>query len=65
MPDKNFQWDAMNITTLAVWMLFAVLFHQRLALGWKGRKPAILAIVVFLFMVIALLHHTITFNRIQ
>ena len=27
--------------------LYALLFHQRQALGWRGRKPAILALVIF------------------
>lgn len=62
-PGKKLIWDVMNIGAIGVWLLFAVTFHQRLALGWKGRKPAIMAILVFVFMVITLLHHTITFNR--
>ena len=65
VPDKTFHVDIMNLSSLGVWVLFALLFHQRLALGWKGRKPAIYAMVVFLSMVITLLHHTITFERLQ
>jgi len=61
-PLKKFAWDPMNITALAVWVLFAVLFWQRAILGWRGRKPALMAIVVFVFVVVALLHHTITFR---
>ncbi|MGE4292272.1 MAG: cytochrome c biogenesis protein CcsA [Desulfovibrio sp.] len=61
-PEKAFQWDAMKFTSLGVWLLFAVLFHQRLIIGWRGRKPAWLAIWVFLFMVVSLIHHTITFK---
>ena len=63
-PGKKLVWDVMNVGALGVWLLFAVAFHQRLALGWKGRKPAIMAILIFAFMVITLLHHTITFNRV-
>ncbi|MGE4553867.1 MAG: cytochrome c biogenesis protein CcsA [Desulfovibrionaceae bacterium] len=62
-PGKKLIWDVMNVGALGVWLLFAVTFHQRLALGWKGRKPAIMAILVFLCMVVTLLHHTITFSR--
>ncbi len=65
VPDKVFKVDIMNLSSLGVWILFALLFHQRLALGWKGRKPAIFAVVVFAAMVITLLHHTITFERLQ
>lgn len=61
-PLKKFAWDPMNITALAVWVLFAVLFWQRAILGWRGRKPALMAIAVFVFIVVALLHHTITFR---
>ncbi|SKA78711.1 ABC-type uncharacterized transport system, permease component [Paucidesulfovibrio gracilis DSM 16080] len=61
-PEKTFQWDAMKFTSLGVWLLYAVLFHQRLVLGWRGRKTAWMVIWVFLFMVISLIHHTITFK---
>ncbi|NDV19144.1 cytochrome C assembly protein [Pseudodesulfovibrio sp. JC047] len=61
-PDKHFTWDIMKIGSLAVWFLYAFLFHQRIVLGWRGRKPAILAIWVFVGMCISLIHHTITFR---
>ena len=61
-PDKRFAWDVMKIGSLVVWFLFAFLFHQRLVLGWRGRKPAILAIWVFAGMCVSLIHHTITFR---
>lgn len=61
-PGKQFTWDVMKVGSLAVWFLFAFLFHQRLVLGWRGRKPAILAIWVFAGMCISLIHHTITFK---
>lgn len=61
-PDKTFTWDIMKIGSLAVWFLFAFLFHQRVILGWRGRKPAILTLWVFAGMFISLIHHTITFK---
>ena len=63
-PFKPFSWDIMKIGSLAVWFLFAFLFHQRVVLGWRGRKPAILAIWVFAGMCVSLLHHTITFRAL-
>lgn len=63
-PDKAYAWDAMKIVSLAVWFLFAFLFHQRLVIGWRGRKPAILTIWVFIGMCISLIHHTITFKAL-
>ena len=61
-PNKEFAWDIMKIGSLAVWFLYAFLFHQRVVLGWRGRKPAILALWVFAGMCISLIHHTITFR---
>lgn len=61
-PNKQFVWDIMKIGSLAVWFLYAFLFHQRIVLGWRGRKPAILALWVFAGMCISLIHHTITFR---
>ncbi|MBG0789955.1 MAG: cytochrome c biogenesis protein CcsA [Desulfovibrionaceae bacterium] len=61
-PDKQFTWDIMKIGSLAVWFLYAFLFHQRVVLGWRGRKPAILTLWVFAGMCISLIHHTITFR---
>lgn len=63
-PDKAFTWDIMKIGSLAVWFLFAFLFHQRVVLGWRGRKPAVLTIWVFAGMCISLIHHTITFRAL-
>jgi len=61
-PGKQFTWDIMKIGSLVVWFLYAFLFHQRIVLGWRGRKPAILAIWVFAGMCVSLIHHTITFR---
>lgn len=45
---RVFTGDPKEIASLSIWLAFAFLFHQRLALGWRGRKPAWLAIVIFL-----------------
>lgn len=50
-----FSWDPKELFSVLVWILFAFLFHQRLALGWKGRKPALLAVWLFLFCLGSLL----------
>lgn len=57
--------DPKELLSLSIWFLFAFLFHQRLAKGWQGRKPAILTLCIFvaclfsLFVVNAFLdtHH--------
>lgn len=43
-----------ELVSLLVWALFAVLYHQRMARGWQGRKPALMAIVIFLICVFSL-----------
>jgi ABC-type transport system involved in cytochrome c biogenesis permease subunit len=42
-----FSGDPKELISLLVWGLYAFLFRQRLAGGWRGRKPAILAVAVF------------------
>ncbi|MFP4071295.1 MAG: inner membrane protein YpjD [Desulfovibrionales bacterium] len=49
-----FTWDPKEVATLAIWFCFAYLFYQRVGLGWKGRKPAKLAIWVFVLTLISL-----------
>ncbi len=41
-------WDPKETWSLITWFLFAALLHQRLTVGWRGRKAAIMAIVGFL-----------------
>ena len=47
-------WDPKELISIAIWTLFALLFHQRLALGWRGRKPAKTAIVLFVLCLVSL-----------
>jgi cytochrome c-type biogenesis protein CcsB len=46
-------WDPKEILTLSAWLIYAVLLHERLAVGWRGRRAALLAICGFLVLVIA------------
>ncbi|SDN90410.1 ABC-type uncharacterized transport system, permease component [Desulfonauticus submarinus] len=52
---KIFTWDPKEVLALIIWIFFAYLFHQRLALGWKGRRPAKLAIFIFILFLISLI----------
>ena len=47
-------WDPKELISIAIWILFAVLFHQRSALGWRGRKPAKTAIVLFALCLVSM-----------
>lgn len=40
-------WDPKETWSLITWLLYAALLHQRLTVGWRGRKAAIMAIVGF------------------
>ncbi len=46
-------WDPTEIITLIAWLIYAVLLHERLAVGWRGRRAALLAICGFLVLVVA------------
>lgn len=41
------RWDPKEVWSLILWLLYAALLHQRLAVGWRGRKAAIMSIVGF------------------
>lgn len=40
-------WDPKEIFALFTWVIYAVLLHERLAVGWRGRRAAWLAIFGF------------------
>jgi cytochrome c-type biogenesis protein CcsB len=44
---KFWSWDPKEVWSGITWLLYAALLHQRLALGWRGRRAAILSIVGF------------------
>ncbi len=48
-----FSWDPKEVFTIGIWLIFAWLFHMRATGGWKGRKPAKLAIVIFTLSLIS------------
>ena len=59
--------DPKEILSVIIWGLYAVLFHNRLICGWKGRKPALFIIAIFALSVFSVLfinvflttHHSI------
>jgi cytochrome c-type biogenesis protein CcsB len=44
---STWNWDPKEIFSLITWMIYAVLVHERLAVGWRGRRAAWLAIFGF------------------
>ena len=41
-------WDPKETWSLITWFLYAALLHQRLTVGWRGRKAALMSIFGFL-----------------
>ena len=40
-------WDPKETWSLITWFLYAALLHQRFAIGWRGKRAAIMAIIGF------------------
>jgi cytochrome c-type biogenesis protein CcsB len=41
-------WDPKEVWSLITWFVFALYLHTRVAMGWKGRRSAIIALLGFL-----------------
>jgi ABC-type transport system involved in cytochrome c biogenesis permease subunit len=41
------RWDPKEVWSLITWILYAVLVHQRLTVGWRGRRAAVMSIIGF------------------
>lgn len=55
------QWDPKQLWTMAVWIFYAVILHQRLAIGWKGHKAALFSALAFAFLLTAFMILTFFF----
>ncbi|MBW2610356.1 MAG: cytochrome c biogenesis protein CcsA [Deltaproteobacteria bacterium] len=44
------QWDQKEVWSLITWLFYAVLLHERLVLGWRGRRAALMSIACFLVL---------------
>ncbi len=42
---RFWQWDPKEVWSALTWIFYAVLLHERLSVGWRGRRAAIMAIV--------------------
>ncbi len=45
-------WDPIEILSVITWIIYAVLVHERLAVGWRGRRAAWLSILGFAAIVL-------------
>jgi cytochrome c-type biogenesis protein CcsB len=48
-------WDPKETWSLITWLIYAAFLHQRLNVGWRGRKAAMMAIVGFVSVVFTFL----------
>ncbi len=55
-------WDPKQTWSLITWFIYAALLHGRLAIGWRGRKAALLSILGFIVLLITFIgmKHSIT-----
>lgn len=59
---SHWSWDPKQVWTLIAWLLYAALLHQRLALGWNGRKAAVLSIAAFCVLLVAFIGVSLFFT---
>ena len=44
---KIWSWDPKEVWSAITWLFYAALLHERLTVGWRGRRAAIMAIIGF------------------
>jgi cytochrome c-type biogenesis protein CcsB len=44
---RFWSWDPKEVWSAVTWIFYAALLHERLTVGWRGRRAAIMAIVGF------------------
>jgi cytochrome c-type biogenesis protein CcsB len=49
---RLWSWDPKEVLTLAAWLIYAVLVHERLTVGWRGRRAAIGALSGLVLLII-------------
>jgi cytochrome c-type biogenesis protein CcsB len=47
------RWDPKEVCSLIAWIFYAVLLHERLTVGWRGRRAALLSLFGFLVLLLA------------
>jgi cytochrome c-type biogenesis protein CcsB len=45
------RWDPKEVWSLITWLFYAALLHERVAVGWRGRRAAIMSILCFLVLI--------------
>jgi cytochrome c-type biogenesis protein CcsB len=62
---SHWQWDPKQIWTISAWLLYALLLHQRLALGWKGHRIALFSVLAFVILLAGFFMEKVFFNTLH
>ncbi|MBW2558370.1 MAG: cytochrome c biogenesis protein CcsA [Deltaproteobacteria bacterium] len=62
---SSWYWDPKQIFTAVSWVIYAILVHQRIVIGWSGRKAAVLSIVAFAGLLFAFIGVNVFFVTIH
>jgi cytochrome c-type biogenesis protein CcsB len=49
------RWDPKEVWSLITWLCYAILLHQRLAIGWRGRRSALMSVGCFFILIFTFL----------
>jgi cytochrome c-type biogenesis protein CcsB len=52
---RFWSWDHKEILGALTWLVYAALLHERLAVGWRGRRAAVMTIIGFVILVVTFL----------
>jgi len=52
---SSWSWDPKETWSLITWIVYAILIHNRLTMGWRGRRTAYLMILGFISVVVTFL----------
>ncbi|MFP4307555.1 MAG: c-type cytochrome biogenesis protein CcsB [Desulfococcaceae bacterium] len=55
-------WDPKEVWSAVMWLFYAALLHERLAVGWRGRKSAIMSIIGFVVLIFTFLGVNLLFK---
>lgn len=56
------QWDPKEVWSLITWLAYAVLLHERLTVGWRGRRAAVMSIVCFGLLIFTFIGVSLLFS---
>lgn len=52
---RLWSWDPKEVWSGIMWLFYAALLHERLTVGWRGRRSAVMAIIGFIVLLVTFL----------